>query len=322
LYFFIEIVFVSIFVIQNNQITINMKKLYSLSLLMAASISFAQTPIITGILDGDCTGGNPKAIEIYADGTVDFSNYSVEAQFNDNTTWGETLSLSSFGTVTDDFIYIVNFDTNSSFSSEFPDIPASKVLITEQGGENTPANINGDDRIRIIDASMNVIDQFGLDGVNPSGAVPLDPEDPGLEWWYRDSWAVRTNDTGPDGSSFDTNNWTFGGVFALDGLGTCQGGDTFSTVVPFGTYNTTASVKQNSLSTLKIFPNPLSGSVLNITSSSNAAKTVAIYDVLGKQVINTIVTNGTVNVSGLTSGVYIVKITEEGKTATKKLVVK
>ena len=296
-----------------------MKKLYSLSLLMAVSLSFAQTPIITGILDGDCTGGNPKAIEIYADGTVDFSNYSVEAQFNDNTTWGETLSLSSFGTVTDDFIYIVNFDTNSSFSSEFPDIPSSKVLVTEQGGENTPANINGNDRVRIVDASMNVVDQYGLDGVNPEGTT----ENPdGLVWWYKDSWAVRGNGTGPDGSSFDTNNWTFGGASALDGLGACQGGDTFSTVVPFGTYNTTASVQQNSLSTLKIFPNPLSGNILNITSNSNASKAVAIYDVLGKQVVNTVTTNGTVNVSGLTSGVYIVKITEEGKTATKKLVIK
>ncbi len=84
----------------------------------------------------------------------------------------------------------------------------------------------------------------------------------------------------------------------------------------------TAGIKENKISGLKMYPNPLSGNILNITSDANAAKTVAVYDVLGKQVINTITANGTVNVSGLTSGVYIVKITEEGKTATKKLVVK
>ena len=59
-----------------------------------------------------------------------------------------------------------------------------------------------------------------------------------------------------------------------------------------------------------------------ISSILVSLKTVAIYDVLGKQVLNTVVTNETVNVSGLTSGVYIVKVTEEGKTATRKLVVR
>lgn len=84
----------------------------------------------------------------------------------------------------------------------------------------------------------------------------------------------------------------------------------------------TAGVKENNISGLKLFPNPLSGSVLNVTSNSSADKTIAVYDVLGKNVLNAKVTNEAVNVSGLNSGVYIVKITEEGKTATRKLVVK
>ncbi len=289
-----------------------MKKLYSLSLLMMTGLCFAQTPIITGLLDGSCSGGNPKAIEIYANGTVDFSNYSLEKQSNANTTWDSTLSLASFGTVTDDFIYIVNYDTNPSFASEFPDIPSSKILITEEGGDSTPANFNGDDSVRIIDASMNVIDQYGEDGIDGTDTA----------WEYLDTWVRRTDGTGPDGSTFDVNNWSIGELNALDNNGSCNGGDPYATIVPFGAYNGTASVQQNSLSALKIFPNPLSGSILNITSNSNAAKAIAIYDVLGKQVINTMTTNGTVNVSNLTSGVYIVKITEEGKTATKKLVVK
>lgn len=83
----------------------------------------------------------------------------------------------------------------------------------------------------------------------------------------------------------------------------------------------TAGVKESAIAGLKVFPNPLKGNVLNITSDANAAKTVAIYDVLGKQVVNTTTASTSINVSSLTSGVYIVKITEEGKTATKKLVV-
>lgn len=73
---------------------------------------------------------------------------------------------------------------------------------------------------------------------------------------------------------------------------------------------------------LAMYPNPVSGNVLNITSANNAAMNVQIFDILGKQVINTQVTNNTVNVSQLNAGVYIVKITEEGKTATRKLVVR
>ena len=83
----------------------------------------------------------------------------------------------------------------------------------------------------------------------------------------------------------------------------------------------TASVKESAIAGLKVFPNPLKGNVLNITSDANATKTVAIFDVLGKQVVNTTTSATAINVSNLTSGVYIVKITEEGKTATKKLVV-
>lgn len=84
----------------------------------------------------------------------------------------------------------------------------------------------------------------------------------------------------------------------------------------------TANVKDNAISGLKMFPNPLTGSVLNITSNNNDVKTVAIFDVLGKQVVNTKTTTGAVNVANLSSGVYMVKITEAGKTSTRKLVVK
>jgi len=84
----------------------------------------------------------------------------------------------------------------------------------------------------------------------------------------------------------------------------------------------TAGVKSNEIAGLKVYPNPLTENVLHVTSNSNAIKSVSVYDVLGKQVINTTTVNGEVNASNLNAGVYIVKITEAGKTATKKLVVR
>lgn len=83
----------------------------------------------------------------------------------------------------------------------------------------------------------------------------------------------------------------------------------------------TASVKDNNIAGLSVYPNPLSGNTLYVTSNNSIEKSVAIFDVLGKQVVNTTTSNGAVNVN-LNAGVYIVKITEEGKTATRKLVVR
>ncbi|HMK06091.1 MAG TPA: T9SS type A sorting domain-containing protein, partial [Flavobacterium sp.] len=81
-------------------------------------------------------------------------------------------------------------------------------------------------------------------------------------------------------------------------------------------------VKQNSISGLNVYPNPVIGNNLYITSDSNESKLVVLFDVLGKQVINTTVTNQPINVANLNSGVYFLKITEDGKTATRKLVIK
>lgn len=294
-----------------------MKKLYTLSLtLLAFASSFAQTPIITGIMDGDCTGGSPKVIEIYASGTVDFANFTLENQTNATVgTWGQALNLAVFGTKTNEFVYVIHGETATItpvFTTEFPSIQASNFFVTGTGtGVPQPLNVNGDDRLRIINvATTAVVDQFGTSDVDGTGTP----------WEYLDSWAKRNNGTGPDGGAFNTANWTFGGVAALDTLGACQGGAAYATIVPFGTF--TLARQDFSIAGLKVFPNPVTNGNLFITSDSNEAKQVVIFDVLGKQVVKTTVTNQAVNVSALNSGVYMVKITEEGKTATRKLVIK
>jgi len=86
--------------------------------------------------------------------------------------------------------------------------------------------------------------------------------------------------------------------------------------------NATAGVAKNNIAGLSIFPNPVTGGVINISSDANATKTVVVYDMVGKQVVNTVTENGTVNVSNLSAGIYVLNITEEGKTATRKLVVR
>jgi hypothetical protein len=94
-------------------------------------------------------------------------------------------------------------------------------------------------------------------------------------------------------------------------------GTAWADVVPV-----TASLTDNNINGLTMYPNPVSGGTLNFTSTANAAMSVQIFDLLGKEVLKSNVVNNTVNVAKLTAGVYVVKITEEGKTATRKLVIK
>ena len=72
---------------------------------------------------------------------------------------------------------------------------------------------------------------------------------------------------------------------------------------------------------LKVYPNPVSNGVLHIESDLNTERTISLFDVIGKQVLSTTTSNNTINIAALNSGVYILKITEGGKTATRKLVI-
>lgn len=78
------------------------------------------------------------------------------------------------------------------------------------------------------------------------------------------------------------------------------------------------SVSQNEISGLQVYSN---NNLLFVTSDSSNDKNVVVYDMLGKVVVNETVSSQPINVANLSSGAYIVKVTEDGKTATKKLVI-
>ncbi|HZH86836.1 MAG TPA: hypothetical protein VFD77_05925, partial [Brumimicrobium sp.] len=168
-----------------------MKKFYLLIMLFMSTTAMTQTPIITSIVDGDCSGGNPRVIEIFAQGSVDFTQYSIQLQSNGGS-WGALLDLTSLGTITDEFVYVHKGDV--SFAAEFP-----SVTNTLDAGTSSVANFNGDDGIRIIiTANSTVIDQYGEDAVDGTGEV----------WEYQDGYAKRKNNTGPD-AGFNPLNWDY-----------------------------------------------------------------------------------------------------------------
>ena len=93
-----------------------------------------------------------------------------------------------------------------------------------------------------------------------------------------------------------------------------------SNAIQLGTF--TLAKQDFEIAGLKVYPNPVVNGNLYITSDSSNAKQVSVFDVLGKLVIKATVTNQPLNVAALNSGIYMVKITENGKTATRKLAIK
>ncbi len=67
---------------------------------------------------------------------------------------------------------------------------------------------------------------------------------------------------------------------------------------------------------LKIF---VKNKTLNIQSDNNDLKLLSVYDLLGKQLIEPTSTNNPIDISNLSTGIYIIKVTENNITKTIKI---
>ncbi|MEY2692772.1 MAG: hypothetical protein RIT03_1162 [Bacteroidota bacterium] len=81
------------------------------------------------------------------------------------------------------------------------------------------------------------------------------------------------------------------------------------------------AVNAPSIKGLKVYPNPVTNGRLAVETAANSSKTIAIYDLVGKQVFATVTNENSIDVSNLQAGIYVINITEAGKTATQKLVI-
>lgn len=73
---------------------------------------------------------------------------------------------------------------------------------------------------------------------------------------------------------------------------------------------------------LNFYPNPVSDGKIFITAAMTTSnKEIEIFDVLGKSVLRSTVVRE-LNISSLTSGVYLIKIKEGENSVTRKLIIK
>ncbi|MTG97481.1 T9SS type A sorting domain-containing protein [Myroides sp. BIT-d1] len=85
-----------------------------------------------------------------------------------------------------------------------------------------------------------------------------------------------------------------------------------------------ARYSTQSIEGLSIYPNPVvNNSKIFIESSKNAQKEVELYNVVGKKMFQvTLNSKELVLPYSVNAGIYIMKITEENSTATRKIIVK
>jgi len=84
----------------------------------------------------------------------------------------------------------------------------------------------------------------------------------------------------------------------------------------------TLGLPTNTIAGFTIYPNPVNNVKLYVETDSAALKNIKISDMSGKKVFSLITKDKELNLSGFPSGVYIVKVEQDGKTATEKLIIK
>jgi len=95
----------------------------------------------------------------------------------------------------------------------------------------------------------------------------------------------------------------------------------------FGIFGNSQTIETRNFSSkaiegLTIYPNPVSDGKIYIVSTKNLTKTIEVFDVLGKKKLSTWLTSNALDISKLSSGVYIIKIAEGNSIETRKLVVR
>lgn len=72
----------------------------------------------------------------------------------------------------------------------------------------------------------------------------------------------------------------------------------------------------------KLYPNPAANGKVYISTAQNAPKNILIYDVLGTKVLETTILGKELNVSYLDAGIYVLRVFEKNKVATRKLIIR
>jgi hypothetical protein len=228
-------------------------------------------------------------------------------------------------------------DTNEGFEIAGPagtDLTGySVVFYNGSNGKNySPTNLNG-----IIPNQQNNLGTlwFSVSGIQngyPDGLALIDTDHTTVIQFlsYEGSFTAidgpASGMTSTDIGVSESASSTVGYSLQLQGTGSNYSDFTWSGSIAAteGLPNTsqTLPVTKNQIAVFSMYPNPVSNGKFVITSNNGANKQVEIYSMIGKQVYSkTVKANETIDVSNLNRGIYLLRVKEEDKIATRKLIV-
>ena len=82
------------------------------------------------------------------------------------------------------------------------------------------------------------------------------------------------------------------------------------------------SIQDPEILDMNIYPNPVNGNFVTIQTPVNGVKYVELFDITGKRLINTSLITDSLEVSSLSAGLYLIKVTVESQSKTSKLIVR
>ena len=82
------------------------------------------------------------------------------------------------------------------------------------------------------------------------------------------------------------------------------------------------SIGDQELIDLRIYPNPVDNDFITISSSETGDKFVELFDINGRKVLSSTITNDLLDVSNIDAGFYLTKVTINGKSSISKLIIK
>ncbi len=304
-----------------------MKKIYTLSLLLVFTLSFGQ--VFTGTYDfasvTATSGANDPSVVPSVQGMTFGSfmaiNPTATPPYNSTAGGRFSFTLQPGGAVNSDNNYAnLTGALNSSIYYQVTVTPNAGTTYNLTGITFTSQRSGTGIRTYSVRSSTDNYAANLPASINPANAE-LSVQTENTFFRVLDAVTTAQNGSTITLSGVDFTGLTTPVTFRFYGWNSEGTGGSFSIDNVAISGNTTAlSTQQNTISGLKMFPNP-SNSNLYITSDNNEMKLVVIYNVLGKQIFAAKSTNTPINISNLDKGVYMVKIAQEGKIATRKLVI-
>jgi hypothetical protein len=262
-----------------------MKQLYFLFIaILTTSLSFGQTIFINEIHYDNTGGDTNEGFEIAGPAGTDLSGYTVELYNGNGGTSYNTISLSGI---------IPNQQNN-----------LGTLWFTATGLQN-----GAPDGLALIDTDGTTVIQFlSYEGSFIAADGPAN--------------GMTSTDIGVSESS----STPIGNSLQLIGTGTQYSDFTWSGPIAAteGLQNTgqTLPVTKNQIVGFAMYPNPVNNGKFVITSNNGVNKQVEIYSMIGKQVYSkTVKANETIDVANLNRGIYLLRVKENDKIVTRKLIV-